>query len=83
MTTRTELIEAAADMLEADDAAFKPDWASYRQGKEDGKAQLDQLQATARLALDSLEISKPEHPNCTTSRRTYNKAVTALKKVIE
>jgi len=70
MTTRTELIarlkdyatgdkyqhviEAAADMLEADGAEFRPDWVSYRQGVKDGEAELDKLREAARLALTAL-----------------------------
>ena len=72
MTTRKELIERlkdyatgdeyqrvieqAADMLEADGAEFRPDWVGYRQGVEDGKAELDKLREAARLAISAMDL---------------------------
>ena len=38
------------------------------------------INETLKLALEALEICKPEHPNHTPSRRTYNAAITALRK---
>ena len=49
---KTSLANTAADMLEAD-AAFKPDWATYRQGVEDGKAE---KYADARVPMTEREI---------------------------
>jgi predicted nucleic acid-binding protein len=35
-----------------------------------------------KLALEALEICKPEHPNHTPSRRIYNAAITALREAL-
>ena len=90
MTTRTELIAdlrlnheycpkevilLAADMLEADGAEFRPDWVSYKQGKEDGKAELDQLREAARLALNALIAMQ--------SYAAIDKAIAALQEALK
>jgi hypothetical protein len=80
MTTRTELIDDCSTYVKV--GVSQEARRLLRQCKDMLEADT-KLQAAARLALDALEISKPEHPNCTVSRRTYNKAVTALREVIE
>jgi len=74
-----EVILQAADMLEALSLAFQPDWVNYRQGFEDGKAELDKLREAALLALEALHYC--EALNSSVEKQKME-AITALKEAL-
>jgi hypothetical protein len=76
----SDLLKQAADMLEALSLAFQPDWVNYRQGFEDGKAELDKLREAARLALEALHYC--EALNSSVEKQKME-AITALKEALD